>query len=205
MLQVDRLERPLRAMAESAVRGSVSESSLEAIVGAGRGDLERAIAARLRGLVEAASIGVRIERVGLEEARPPRIVLDAYRDLARAASEREAKGNLGHSYRETTATAARAEASARGIAAAAARSGSIEAARGKADAFAALVAARQAEPELSDHRVYWQRVARAMSGRGKLILERAGDESRQHLLMPGGAGAEADALWKAAAAAGSLP
>jgi regulator of protease activity HflC (stomatin/prohibitin superfamily) len=205
VLGFSELERPLRAMAEGAVRGIIGESRLEDVVGARRGELETAMAARLRGFVEAGGLAVLIEHVGLQQARPPRVVLDAYRDVSRGASERDAMRNLGASYRHVTATAARAEVASREAAAAAARAGAIDRARGKAEGFEALVLARGAAPDLSDHRHFWQRVSGAMAGRPKLILEGDAAHARQHLLLPGGARRGSEALWDAARAVGILP
>jgi Cu+-exporting ATPase len=199
------LDASVRAMAEGALRAAVSDSALEDVLGARRGELERAIAQRLRALARAAKLDVVIDDVGFQDARAPGVVLDAYRDVLRAASESQANRILGTSHAETTALATRAQEASRAADASAARSAAIDQARGLADGFAALALARTAAPALSDHRLFWERISGVMARRPKLILERNSDQSRQHLLMPAAGTNATEALWSAARAAGILP
>jgi Cu+-exporting ATPase len=176
-------EGALRILAESVVRGVVGRRPLVDLLTTGRRDAERDASARLQGRVDSYGLGLVIAGVEFQDIHPPLAVVDAYRDVSRAESDRQRRFNEGNAY------SAEKVAEAEGIAAAtvnraeAERQGRVARASGEADAFLYQLAARSAYPALTDHRLYWEALAGALAGKAKLILD-PDPARRRHLIVP---------------------
>jgi Cu+-exporting ATPase len=182
-------ELALRALAECAVREVVSRCVLDDLLTSKRQAAELAAARLLEKRVRDYGLGLEIAAVAFQDVHPPLAVVDSYRDVSRAESERERRLNEGETYRaerlaradgEATATLERAHAESEVRTAAAA---------GAADAFLALQQARLPYPGLSDCRLYGEALAQALAGKAKLVIEPGQGQRRQFLIgeFPAGA------------------
>src|SRR5690606_33765890 len=153
--------------AESAIRAVVARRRLDALLTTGRRAAEDAAAARLQARLDAYGLGLEVVAVAFQDVHPPLAVVDAFRDVSRAQSERQTKINDGRTYRAERLAEAEGLAAAATHAAEAARNGRVERARGEADAFDARRTARASAPELTDGRLYAEALAEALSARDK--------------------------------------
>src|SRR5262249_52350687 len=102
--------------------------------------------------------GIAIRRVAFEDIHPPLAVLDAYRDVSRAASDRQRRITEALAYRDQVLIEAGGHSRAVRHAAEAARSRQLALAAATADSFSSLREARYYAPSLTDFRLFWKTV-----------------------------------------------
>jgi membrane protease subunit HflK len=176
-------ELSLRPLAESVVRAIVGTRSFEALLTTGRHEAESAAAALLQGRAETYRLGLVITNVAFQDAHPPIAVVDAYRDVSRAESDRQRRAVEGKAYRAEALASARGQAAATLNQAEAAASVRVERASGEADAFRYLADARSAYADQTNRRIYWEFVSSILSGKPKLVLD-PGQSQPRHLFFP---------------------
>ena len=172
----------LRPLAESTIRSIVGRRALDDLLTKGRAGAELASKASLQGRVDASRLGLVITSVSFQDVHPPLPVVDAYRDVSRAESDRLRKILEGSTYKATRLETAEGLATATIRKAEADRDGRTTRASGESDAFLARLGSRNLEPALTDHRLYWEAIAAAFAGKDKVVLEPSG--GRRQLFLP---------------------
>lgn len=175
-------ESALRPLAESAVREAVGRSSLDGLLTLGRREVEHSATLLLQQRVSTYGLSFQIAGVAFQDVHPPLPVVDAYRDVSRAESDRQRLGNEGQAYRLEAVETARGTAAETVNRAEADREGTRLRASGEADAFRALNASRRKHPVLTDQRIHGEAIAKALAGRPKLILD-PGQTRPRHLIL----------------------
>jgi membrane protease subunit HflK len=173
----------LRPLAESAVREVVARRELLDLLTSGRSQAEDAAASLLRERLAGYRFGIAVRRVAFQDVHPPLAVLDAYRDVSRAVSDRQRRVNEATAYRDRIVTEAGGRARTIRDAADADRRRRLALAAATADTFGSLLDARSYAPALTDFRLFWTTVARAFAGREKLVLDEESGR-RRHLIVP---------------------
>jgi membrane protease subunit HflK len=142
----ERIEQALARLAEETLVVTLgSQRASQVLLGQARGleaDLQAALAARVKSL----KLGLRIESVNVVHAQPPADLVEVYRQVNRARTQREILEREAQSRKQTEISAARQDASR--IVAEAKTSAEEKRARAKAEAerFAALLASLPTEP-----------------------------------------------------------
>jgi HflK protein len=180
-------EDAVRPLAESVVRDVVSRRKLLDLLTDRRQEAEEAAASLLRSRLDASGFGIVVRRIVFQDIHPPLAVLDAYRDVSRATSDRQRRINEANAYRDEVLAEAGGKAQAMIHAAEAARSRQLAMAAGAADTFSSLREARRYAPSLTDFRLFWKTVAQALAGKAKLVLDEEPGR-RRHLVLPEGEG-----------------
>ena len=178
---LDDVETSLRPVAESAVREVVARRELLDLLTTGRESAEIAAAKLLRERLAAYQFGIDVRRISFQDMHPPLPVLDAYRDVSRAAGDRQRRINEGMSYRDRVVTEAGGQAQAVRESAESDRARRIATASATAQTFATMLAARGYAPALTDLRLFWSAVSGALANKEKLLLDE--DPSRRHHLI----------------------
>ena len=176
-------DRALRPLAESAVRNVAARRPLDALLTSKRNEAELAAARLLQDRVSAYGLGLIIVRLDFQDAHPPLAVVDAYRDVSRAESDRQRRINEGRTARAEALAAARGGAAAIVNRAEAERVTEVARAAGEADAFEAQRLARAPLPGLTDQRLYWETIAGALAAKSKIVLD-ADPGRHRHLIVP---------------------
>jgi Cu+-exporting ATPase len=184
LFEVADVEAALRPLAESAVREVIGRRPLLNLLTGGRAEAEAAAARLLADRIAAYRFGIRVCGVSFQDIHPPLAVVDAYRDVSRAASDRQRRINEAGTYRDRVVTEATGKAQAIRQAAEAKRARGLALAAGAADAFRALLEARRYAPALTDLQLFWERFAQALEGKAKLVLDEE-PRRRRHLIVPG--------------------
>jgi Cu+-exporting ATPase len=176
-------EGSLRPLAESAVRTVVGRRPLDALLTSARHDAELAAARLLQERSIAYGLGMVITGVEFQDVHPPLAVVEAYRDVSRAESDRQRRTNEGNTYHAEALAKAQGQAAETVNRAQADRQGRITRASGETDSFLAYLSARAPFPVLTDHRLYWELIASALEKKRKVILDP--DPARhRHLIVP---------------------
>lgn len=173
----------LRPLAESTIRTVVGRRPLDALLTNDRNDAEHAAAALLQERVNRYGLGIVITAVAFQDVHPPLAVVDAYRDVSRAESDRQRRINEGATYRAKSIEEARGKAAATVNAAEADRHGRVARAAAEADAFRYRAEARASAPLVTDLRLYWDAIAVELAGKSKVILD-SDKAHRRHLIVP---------------------
>ena len=183
-LRIDDPDRALAAIAEATIRSVVGRRALDDLLTTGRIRAERLAAAALAKEAERCGLAVEIESVTFQDVRPPRPVLEAYRDVSRAQSDRSRREVEARAVEAERLADARARADAVRSAAEAAAESRTARASAEAERFGLLVEARGADGAHADRRLYLDALAAALAGRAKVVLDPS-TPSRRHLVLPG--------------------
>ena len=177
----------VRAAAEAALHAEMSRLPAGEILSARRSDIERAIHERVADSMARLGTGFRLAglegAVCLGDVHPPPEVVPAFRDVAIALEEKEARKNEAEAYQRKTEALARGRAAQRREAARAFYHDRTERARGSARRFVQMAEAYGRAPELTRLRLYLQTIEEILAGRRKVILDRAPDGARRHLFL----------------------
>jgi HflK protein len=180
-------ENAIRPLAESVVREVISRRELLDLLTEGRREAEEAAAALLRSRLRAYRFGIAVRRVAFQDVHPPLAVLDAYRDVSRATSDRQRRINEANAHRDQVLAEVSGKSRALLHAAEAARSRQLSLAASAVNTFGSLREARRYAPALTDFRLFWKTIAETFTGRTKLVLDEEPGR-RRHLILP-------DQLW----------
>ena len=173
----------VRDVAEAAVRAEMSRRPIDEPLGAERGLVEHAIRERVARRLAGYAAGLEALSVCLGDVHPPLEVVPAYREVATAREEREAKVNEAQAYQNETEALARGQAAERTLGAKAFLADRTDRASGEAARFTDVAAAYGEAPGVTRLRLTLQAVEQAMAGRRKLILDRVADGARRLLYL----------------------
>ena len=177
-------ETALRPLAESVVREVLSHRPLLELLTSQRREAETAAAKLLAERVAAYRFGIAVRGISFQDIHPPIDVVDAYRDVSRATSDRQRRINEANAYRDQVVATATGKARTILNAAEVDRSTRLAFAASAADTFDLLHDARRYAPSLTDFRLFWTKLALALAGKSKVILDEEPGR-RRHLIMPG--------------------
>jgi modulator of FtsH protease HflK len=168
-------ESTVKALAESAMREVAGQSNLQPILTRARQETERAVRGLMQDVLDRYDSGIRIDQVRLQRIDPPAQVIDAFRDVQAAATDKEKLQNDALAY------ASRIVPEARGIAertletAKGFRQQAIAEAEGQAARFAKIQQVYERSPEVTRMRLYLETMERVLAGAEKVIVDhRAG-------------------------------
>lgn len=173
VLELENPDAMLQALAQSAVRQVVSRRKLVDLLTTDRRAAEEAATERLREQAARLDLGVVVRGITFQDVHPPLAVVDSYRDVSRAESDRQRRVNEAAAYQVEKLTAADAQAQASRNAAQAEHDRRLALAASASDAFVYQLNARQTAPGLTDFRLFWETVMEVLAGRNKLILDSA--------------------------------
>jgi regulator of protease activity HflC (stomatin/prohibitin superfamily) len=176
-------ESALRPMAEAVVREVVSRRPLLDLLTLKRREAEKRAGDLLAERLAAYQFGIEVRGITFQDIHPPLEVVDAYRDVARATSDRQRRINEANAYRDRVVAEATGRSRSLLHAALADRSTRLLLAASAAATFHSLIEARHYAPSLTDVRLFWTKVDQALAGKSKVILDEEPGR-RRHLIMP---------------------
>lgn len=161
----------VQAAAESVMREIIAASNLAPILNRDRGIIADTAMQNIQGALDEYDSGIRIVRVNLDKADPPREVIDSFREVQAAEQERD------RLQRQADAYANRALAEARGQAAQILedsegyRARVVNEASGDASRFASVLTEYSKAPEVTRKRLYLERMEQVLGAIDKMILD----------------------------------
>jgi Cu+-exporting ATPase len=183
VFEVADVENALRPIAESVVRDVLGRRALQELLTGGRHEAEIAAARMLQERLVAYQFGIGVRGISFQDIHPPLAVVDAYRDVSRASSDRQRRINEAGTYSDQEITKARGQSQAVLSGARAGSAARLALAASGADTFRSLGEARRHAPALTDFRLFWEKLAPALAGKSKVVLaEEPG--RRRHLILP---------------------
>ncbi|WP_435010570.1 cation-translocating P-type ATPase family protein [Tundrisphaera lichenicola] len=176
-------ESALQIMAESAIREVIGRRPLDGLLTGGRSEAEQNATDLLQTRVDESGLGIRIDRVTFQDVHPPLAVVDAFREVSRAASDQLRRVAEGETYRSGRLISADGLAISLVEQAEADRSTRTLRASGEAEAFLARQGARTTAPDITDLRLFGETIISSFAGKEKVILDPSPGERRQ-LFLP---------------------
>lgn len=162
----------LRDLSQAVMREVVGDRTVDEVLTIGRQEMETKCAERLRELVAALDMGVRIDQIQLGNINPPSDVQASFSDVNRAKQEKESAINTASGNYYQIIPKARGEAEQKIKGAEGYASKRVNEAEGDAARFKSVLAEYLKAPEVTKKRLYLETMGEVLSQvPGKIILD----------------------------------
>ncbi|MGR4867052.1 FtsH protease activity modulator HflK [Caulobacter sp. LARHSG274] len=181
----------IKDVAESAMREVVGKTALTPILTTGRGQLQAETKRLMQQILDRYDIGVSIQNVNIQTATTPGPVLEAYRDVQRAAQNAQSAANN-----------ARGEAAQITQAALGYREQVVREAAGDAARFNQVYEQYKLAPAVTRERLYIETMQRVLASSNKVIIDSKG--ANAPVILPSDTFRPRTSISNAAAAEGAV-
>ena len=161
----------VKEVAESAMREVVGQSNIQPLLTGARQKTEQAVQKLMQDVLDFYGAGIRVDQVQLQKVDPPTQVIDAFRDVQAAATDKERLQNEAASYGNRIVPEARGEAERILQGARAYREQSVAEATGQTARFLKIYEEYKKAPEVTRTRMYLETMERVLGGTDKIILD----------------------------------
>jgi membrane protease subunit HflK len=164
-------EATVKAVAESAMREVVGQTTLEQALTGGRTPVEQKTRTLMQRILDTYGSGISISEVKLLKVDPPGAVIDAFNEVQRARQDKERKQNEAQAYENRVVPTARGEAEKIIQEATAYKERLVLEAEGQAQRFLAVYESYKIAPEVTRQRLYLETMEEVMRGTDKVIID----------------------------------
>ncbi len=164
-------DQTVRVAAQSVLREIVGQSKMMPIISGDRGKVEDDTKEELQKVLDEYGAGIRIVRVKLQKADPPKQVVDAFNEVQRAKADMERFKNEAEAYRNEIVPKSRGEAAQRLQNAEAYRQTVVNKAQGEADRFISVYEAYKNGRDVTVKRLYLEAMEQVLSEADKVIID----------------------------------
>ena len=171
LFNIQNPEVTVKEVAESAMREVVGQSDIQPILTGARQKTEQAVQTLMQDVLDHYGAGIRIDQVQLQKVDPPTQVIDAFRDVQAAATDKERLQNEAASYASRVVPEARGEAERILQGAMGYKEQSVAEATGQSARFLKIYDEYKNAPEVTRKRMYLETMERIMSGTDKIIVD----------------------------------
>ena len=147
-------DHTVRVAAQSVLREIVGQSEMMPIISGDRGKVEDETKEELQKVLNEFGSGIKIVRVKLQKADPPKQVVDAFNEVQRAKADMERFKNEAEAYRNEILPKARGEAAQRLQNAEAYKQAVVNKAQGDAERFLSVYNAYKQGKNVTSKRLY---------------------------------------------------
>ena len=195
VLEVRDPEVSLQHAAQSALRHVVGDSTMDLVLTEGRAALAIDVRDRLQGYLDSYGTGIRLNKINIDESKPPAQVQGAFDDVIKAREDEERVKNEAQSYANGIVPEARGRAQRALEEATAYRQQVTAQAEGEASRFSQLLEEYAKAPDVTRERLYLDAMQDVMSSTGKVLVDVEGGNNMMYLpldkLAPSTAGTAA--------------
>ncbi|MBC7132284.1 MAG: FtsH protease activity modulator HflK [Roseovarius sp.] len=163
----------VQAVSESVMREIIAASNLAPILNRDRGIIADTALANIQETMDQYDSGIRIVRVNLDKADPPREVIDAFREVQAAEQERDRLQRQADAYANRVLAEARGQAAQILEQSEGYRARVVNEAQGDASRFTAVLAEYVKAPDVTRRRLYIETMERVLGDIDKTILDNA--------------------------------
>ncbi len=167
-------ETTIKAAAESAMREVVGKRNLEPILTTERNQTQEETKRLMQSILDSYEAGVYIEEVQLQNADPPREVIDAFNDVQRAKQDQERSVNEAAAYQNDIVPRARGQAEKMIQAASAYKEQVTKEAEGEAQRFLSVYETYKSSEDVTRLRLYLERMQSILQGSSKIVIDQDG-------------------------------
>ena len=163
-------DETVNVAAQSVLREIVGQSQMLPIISGDRGKVEDETKEELQKVLDEFGAGIKIVRVKLQKADPPKQVVDAFNEVQRAKADMERFKNEAEAYRNEILPKSRGEAEQRLQNAQAYKQAIVAKAKGEAERFTSVYKAYKNGEEVTSKRMYLETMEDVMQKSDKVIL-----------------------------------
>lgn len=171
LLEVRDPEMSLQQAANSALRHVVGSSSMHNVLTEGREQIAVEVRELLQLYLDNYQTGIRVDKVNIEDADPPKEVQAAFDDVSKAREDEERLQNEAQTYANGIIPKARGNAQRVIEQATAYKEQVIAQAEGEAQRFEYLLAEYKKAPEVTRRRLYLDTVQEVMENSSKVMVD----------------------------------
>jgi len=164
-------ENTIKSAAESMMREVIGRTPIQPALTEARGQIEDQVRAGTQAIMDQYKAGVAITQVQLQKVDPPAAVIEAFRDVQRAAADRERQRNEAEAYRNDIIPRARGEAERMIQEAQGFRDSQEARAKGEAARFVSVLGAYSASPDVTRRRLYIETMEEILRRNPKVIVD----------------------------------
>ena len=164
-------DETVRVASQSVLREIVGQSEMQPIITGDRGKVEDDTKEELQKVLNEFGSGIKIVRVKLQKADPPKQVVDAFNEVQRAKADMERFKNEAEAYRNEILPKARGEAAQRLQDAQAYQEAVVNKAKGDAERFTSVYNAYKLGKDVTAKRLYLETMEDVLSNSNKVILD----------------------------------
>jgi membrane protease subunit HflK len=175
----------VKSAGEAAIREIVGRTPIASVLAEGRGKVETDTQALLQTILDSYDAGVQITQVQLQKADPPREVIDSFRDVQRALTDRDRAKNEAEAYHNDVVPRARGEAEKIVQAAGAYQQQVVAGAEGDAQRFVSVLNAYRAAKDVTAERLYLETMEQILKKANKVLIDKASGGVVPYLPLPG--------------------
>ena len=170
-------DETVNVAAQSVLREIVGQSEMLPIISGDRGKVEDETKEELQKVLNEFGAGIKIVRVKLQKADPPKQVVDAFNEVQRAKADMERFKNEAEAYRNEILPKSRGEAAQRLQNAEAYRQAVVAKAKGEAERFNSVYNAYKNGREVTAKRMYLETMENVLSDTDKMIVDSGNNSS----------------------------
>jgi membrane protease subunit HflK len=171
LFNIQNPETTVKEVAESAMREVVGQSDIQPLLTGARQKTEQAVQKLMQDVLNQYGAGVHVDQVQLQKVDPPSQVIDAFRDVQAAATDKERLQNEAASYTNRIVPEARGEAERILQGARAYREQTVAEATGQTARFLKIHEQYKKAPEVTRTRMYLETMERVLGGSEKIIID----------------------------------
>ena len=171
LFNIQNPETTVKDLAESALRETVGRSESRPLLTSARQQTEEAAQKLMQETLDHYGAGIRVEQVRLQSIDPPPQIIDAFRDVQAAATDKERSQNEAEAYSNRVVPEARGEGERILQRALAYRGQSVAEALGQTARFLSIYEEYRKAPEVTRKRMYLETMERIMHGTDKIIID----------------------------------
>ncbi len=164
-------DQTVRVAAQSVLREIVGQSKMMPIISGDRGKVEDETKEELQKVLNEFGAGIKIVRVKLQKADPPKQVVDAFNEVQRAKADMERFKNEAEAYRNEILPKSRGEAAQRLQNAEAYKQAVVSKAKGDAERFLSVYEAYKNGKDVTIKRLYLETMEKVLSNSDKVIID----------------------------------
>ena len=177
LFNIQNPETTVKEVAESAMREVVGQSDIQPLLTGARQKTEQAVQKLMQSVLDQYGAGVHIDQVQLQKVDPPLQVIDAFRDVQAAATDKERLQNEAVSYANRIVPEARGEAERILQGARAHKEQTVAEATGQSARFLKIYEEYKRAPEVTRTRMYLETMERVLGGSEKIIIDTKNGQS----------------------------
>jgi membrane protease subunit HflK len=164
-------EVTIKSAAESMMREVIGRTPIQPALTEARAQIETQVAQGTQAIMDQYRAGVAITQVQLQKVDPPQAVIEAFRDVQRAAADKQRLRNEAEAYRNDIIPRARGEAERLMQEAQGFRDSQEARARGEATRFLAVLSAYQQAQDITMRRLYLETMEEILRGNPKVLVD----------------------------------
>jgi membrane protease subunit HflK len=164
-------DQTVRVAAQSVLREIVGQSQMLPIISGDRGKVEDETKEELQKVLNEFGAGIKIVRVKLQKADPPKQVVDAFNEVQRAKADMERFKNEAEAYRNEVLPKSRGEAAQRLQNAEAYKQAVVSKAKGDAARFLSVYEAYKGGEDVTAKRLYLETMEKVLGNSDKVIID----------------------------------